>query len=250
MVFVAIPFCFAQPAYVEIKVPVGVRSETMFIRYVVNDDFGGWVQAHPDVSSCFITIRQGEPATRFRALLYAPGCAIQTADLPILGPAIPRYSFVCEPLPNVSLTGTMGNSDLLDVHQMNLQVKYVAPWGQSILGLSNGIVTDIPMGGMRHASAAGTFQFSLPDLSADPLVGRSDHPGELRILARDRASGKIVAQLVPTIRSLRTRMGGLQIRKEYPETVEFAFCAAQGERPHDANGFAIRPDASDAACDR
>ena len=114
MVFVAIPFCFAQPAYVEIKVPVGVRSETMFIRYVVNDDFGGWVQAHPDVSSYFITIRQGEPATRFRALLYAPGCAIQTADLPILGPAIPRYSFVCEPLPNVSLTGTMGNSDLLE----------------------------------------------------------------------------------------------------------------------------------------
>src|SRR5271155_5275642 len=160
VVFVAIPFCFAQPAYVEIKVPVGVRSETMFIRYVVNDDFGGWVRAHPDVSSYFITIRQGGPATRFRALLYAPGCAIQTADLPILGPAIPRYSFVCEPLPNVSLTGTMGNSDLLDVHQMNLQVKYVAPWGQSILGLSNGIVTDIPMGGMRHASAAGTFQFS------------------------------------------------------------------------------------------
>ena len=41
-------------------------------------------------------------------------------------------------------------------------------------------------------------------------------------------------------------MGGLQIRDEYPEPVEFAFCAVQGRRLLDANGFAIRSDASDS----
>lgn len=85
--FLGVPICSAQAplgsgrpaAYVEIKLPVGVRSETMFVRYELDDDFGGWVQPHPDVSSYFIsTSRQGTPATRFRALVYAPGCAIQT----------------------------------------------------------------------------------------------------------------------------------------------------------------------------
>jgi hypothetical protein len=239
--------CSAQPAYVEVKVPHGVRSETMFVRYVMNDDFGGWVQPLPGVSSYFIAIRQGAPAARFRALLYAPGCAIQTVDLPALGPAVPRYSFVCEPLPNLKLTGTVANSGRFSGREMSLQVRYVARWAQSVLGI--GMVTDIPMGNTPPAFAGGSFQLSLPDLSEDPLAGAPDHPGELRILARDRATGRVVAQLVPTLEFLKTRMGGLQIRKEYPEPVEFAFCAADGSRVHDAHGFAIRPNASDAECD-
>jgi hypothetical protein len=41
-------------------------------------------------------------------------------------------------------------------------------------------------------------------------------------------------------------MGGLRIRKEYPDPIEFAPCSAphQGFQPHDAFGFAIRPDPS------
>jgi hypothetical protein len=246
--FVAIRFCSAQPAYVEVKVPVGVRSETMFVRYALDDDFGGWVQPHPDVSSYFVTIRRDAPAARFRALLYAPGCAIQTADLPTLGTVIPRYSFVCEPLPMISLIGTVAKSGRFNGHDIDLNIRYVARWAQSVLGLGGGMVTDIPVGVARQALAGGTFRLSLPDFSEDPLAGL-DHPGEFRILAKDRSSGRIVAQLVPATPSLRSRMGGLQIRKGYPETVEFAFCLAQGPRLQDANGFAIRPDGSDSVCE-
>jgi hypothetical protein len=245
--FLVAPFCSAQPAYVEVRLPRGVRSETMFVRYVLNDDFGGWVQPRPSISSYFITIRQGASATRFRALLYAPGCAIRTANLPISDSAVPRYAFVCEPLPNITLTGTLTNPARLNGREISIEARYVARWAQGVLG--DGMVTDIPLGGTQRPFACGSFQLSVPDLSKDPLAGTPDHPGELRILARDRVSGKIVEQLVPTTESLRARMGGLQIRDEYSEPVEFAFCAVQGRRLLDSHGFAIRSDASDSACD-
>jgi len=249
-----VAICFAQPrlgsgdaaAYVEIKLPVGVRSETIFARFVLDDDFGGWVQPRPDVSSYFIsTIRHGAPATRFRAVAYAPGCAIQTIDLRTLGPAIPQYSFVCQPLRQIRLTGALIRSDL-DGREISLEVKYAPRWAESFLGPGAGGIPDIPIGEMQHAFANGSFEVSLPDLSEDPLAGVSDHAGELQILGRDRASGKIVVELIPTAQLLRTRMGGLQIRKEYPEPVEFAPCSAHGLQVHDPFGFAIRLDSNDA----
>lgn len=124
----AVAFCSAQPAYVEVRLPRGVRSETMFVRYVMADDFGGWVQPHPGISSFFITIRRGAPTSRFSALLYAPGCAIQTADLTTVDSAVPRYSFVCNPLPSIGLTGTLTNAPRLNGREVNLEVSYVARW--------------------------------------------------------------------------------------------------------------------------
>src|ERR1035438_7783964 len=79
-------FCYAQPTpsrYVEIKLPPEVLSETFFARYVLaGQDFGGWVHPLPNISSYGIgTAFEGSPVTGIKAILYAPGCAIQTLDL-------------------------------------------------------------------------------------------------------------------------------------------------------------------------
>ena len=131
-------------------------------------------------------------------------------------------------------------------------MKYVARWAGRFLGLGDAILTDIPLGGTQHSTANGTFQLSLPDFSEDPLAGTTDHPGELQLLGRD-ASGKIVAQIIPTVQFLRTRMGGLRIRKDYPVSVDFAPCSAphKAVQPRDEFGFAIRTDPRESidACD-
>jgi hypothetical protein len=115
------------------------------MRYVLDDDFGGWLKPRAGASSYFIsTSRQGTQANRFRALIYAPGCMIQTIDLPIVSSAVPRYSFVCQPLRNVTLTGTLIKPARLDGQEINVQVKYVARWAQRFLGLDDGIIPDIP----------------------------------------------------------------------------------------------------------
>jgi hypothetical protein len=256
VLFLGVSICSAQTpsppggagAHVTITLPVGVRSETIFVRYVLDEDFGGWLQPREGVSSYFIsTNRQGTPANRFRALVYAPGCMIQTIDLPILRSAVPQVSFVCQPLPSVTLTGSLIKPVRLDGREVNIQVKYVARWAQRFLGLDERIITDIPLGGVQQASANGAFALLVPDLSEDPLAGTADHPGEFQILGRDPSSGKIVALIIPITQSLRTRMGGLQIRKQYPETIEFAPCSGphSGFQPYDEFGFTLRPDPSD-----
>ena len=241
-----LPLCSAQTApYVEIKLPVGVRSETILVRYALDNDFGGWVDPRPDLSSYFVnTARQGVAAARFRALIYAPGCAIQTVVLSTSGSSVPRYPFVCEPLPNVRLTGALIKSDRLQGREISLEVKYVAQWG-----FGDDWPTDIPVAVTPYASDDGTFEVSLPDLSGDPATAAPDRAGEFQILTRDRTNGSILAQLVPTVSTLRTRLGGLEIRKAYPDKLEFAACPSRGPQLHDAIGFSIRTTAKDT-CDR
>ena len=91
-------------------------------------------------------------------------------------------------------------------------------------------------------SADGRFHLQLPDFSESP--GGS---GEVRIVAKDETNEAVVAMLVPP-KSVRTRMGGLVVRKDYPGEHIFTPCVASSARVPDHEGFAIRPDISDS-CD-
>jgi hypothetical protein len=243
----------ASPSrYVEIKLPDGVPSESIFIRYVLDaDDFGDWVQQRPSVSSYLIEMnRAGHQATRIRAILYAPGCAIQTMDLALSGSNSQQYSFACQPLPSIWISGNLTRQDRLYRHEVSIRANYVARWAQSFLGLGAGIVTTIPVGDVVNVSPNGSFRLLVPDFSRDPSAGAPDYPGELQLWARDRTNDEVLAQLIPVgVAAAKTRMGGLRIQSAYPSDMVFAPCAANPPLLHDAFGFALRPDVNDA-CDR
>jgi hypothetical protein len=208
------------------------------------------VQSLTGVSSYVIrTTLDDQPATGIRAILYAPGCAIQTFDLSLSPSTNPQYSFVCQPLKNTSIVGSITQRDRLYKREVKLQAIYMARWAQAFLGLDRDIFTAIPVGDVAYLSADGRFQLSVPDLSQDPLVTAPDHPGEVRIWDKDTTSDAIVAQLIPISPHLiKVRMGGLNVLNEYPSEIVFAPCAANRRQAHDKLGFAIRPDASDP-CD-
>jgi hypothetical protein len=247
--------CPAQPNhshYIEIKLSPGIISERVFIRYLLTgDDFGDWVQPRPGISSYFIsTTHAGRPATRIKALLYAPGCAIRTLDLPVSGSTNPPYSFICQPLPNISITGTLTAMDRLYHRDLKIQARYVARWAASFFDLDPYLITAVPVGEAANVSPDGHFLLSVPDFSLDPLAASPQLPGELQIWAIDKPSNQIVAELILTRpESLKTRMAGLKIQSEYPPELIFGFCAADYRRPHDAFGFAFRQDDT-LACDR
>jgi hypothetical protein len=248
-----IPKPAAGPShYIEIKLPGSVNSESVFIRYqLAGEQFGSWVQPHPGVSSYFIsTTHEGRPVTRIKALLYARGCAIQTLDVRVSASSDQQYSLICLPLPTVSIVGALTRTDRLYGRAVKLQAKYIARWSQSFLEASDGIFTTIPVGDVAYPSPDGRFRLWVPDFSQDPFAGAPDHPGELQIWATDQASDGIVALLIPAgPQAIKTRMGGLKIRSEYPPEIVFVPCAANPPRVHDAIGFAKRPGPSDA-CDR
>jgi hypothetical protein len=238
--------------YIEIKLPPEVNSQGFFIRYVLpGEDFGGWIQPLPAVTSYVIgTTSKGRPATGIKAVLYAPGCAIQTLDLTLSGSDNPQYYFICHPVRNTWIEGALTRSDRLYGLDVRLQAKYVARWAPRFMRLEESLITSIPVGTVAYLSADGRFRLEIPDFSQDPLAAAPDHPGEIQIWARDKNSGVVVAQLIPTgAQLIKARMGGLKIQSEYPSEIVFAPCAANPPRVHDRIGFALRPDAGDA-CDR
>jgi len=241
----------ANPShYVEIKLPPEVHSDTFFARYVLaGQDFGGWVHPLPNTSSYGIsTTFEGRPATGIKAILYAPGCAIQTLDLDLTGSDNPQFLFLCQPTTVIAIQGALILPERLYGRKVKLQAKYIARWAQSFLGLDESVVTSIQIGDVAHVSADGRFRLVIPDLSQDPLAGTLNHPGELQVWAKDETSDAIVAKLIPTDpQFLKARMGGLKVRNQYPEVV-FAPCAERPAQPHDKYGFAMRPDIADA-CD-
>ena len=111
---------------------------------------------------------------------------------------------------DLGIHGILARPDRLWRHKVRLQVKYIPLWAESFLGLGDTPTTNIPAGDRTELSADGRFRLLLPDFSQTP--GRS---GEFRIVATDEGNEAVVAMLVPP-KSLRTRMGGLVVRKDYP----------------------------------
>lgn len=242
-----IPQAVASPARdVEIKLPAGIASETIFIRYRLPDeDLGGWVQPRPGVSSYLInTTDESHPAGRLKALIYAPGCALQALDVPLSGPRHQEYAFTCRPLPNVWISGKLTRLDRLYGREVRIGAKYVALWAQPFLGLRDDIAIDIPVGDAVDLEADGHFRMLVPDFSHDGLAGAPDHPGALQIWARDKTSGGLVGLLMPELRGTKTPIGGVTIRPEYFPEIIFAPCTETPPPVH--NAFALRPAPIDA----
>lgn len=240
----------ANPShYFEIKFPAGVNAETVYIRYVLaGEEFGGLVQPRSGVSSYLIdTAIAGRSAAGIKAVLHAPGCAIQTLDIALSGSNNEQYSFVCKPLASIPIAGRLTHPDRLYGRDVRLQTRYIARWAGTFLGLDDNTVPVIPVGDAVGPSADGRFRLSVPDLSS---LGASDHPGEIQIWAKDKTSGELVALLIPAgAQAITTRMGGLRIMSGYPSEIAFAPCPMNSSELHDREGFALRPDLSDA-CDR
>jgi hypothetical protein len=229
----------------EVTLPTGVRSEGAFVHFAVDgDETGGWVQPPAGVSSFRLdTSGAGGAAARVRAILHVPGCRLQTLDLPV---AESQYSFECRPLGTIAIPGALTRSDRLYGRQVTLEARYVARWARSFLGLRAPLVDAIPIGDVVDLPPDGRFRLTVPDLSQYPLA----RDGEFQIWARDKATRRLVDQVTPlSPASVRARMGGLRIERAYRSEIVFAPCAATATQPHDAEGFALRPDLFDG-CDR
>jgi hypothetical protein len=232
---------FAAPVWagqVVIHLPPGVPSETVFIRYVrAGEKFGGGVRSQAGVSSYAIDTSIGAiPATGLKAVIYAPGCAIQTVDLRLSGPKDEEYAFLCKPLTSVRIEGRLIEARSLRENGAVIQARYIARWAHSFLGLTDDSVLVIPVGETESLSADGHFEISLPDLFHDQLAGSAD--GDLQFWARDKTGENLLAQLIA---KGATRLGSLKIQRQYPSELVFVACGPYRTRIYD-NGFARRSD--------
>lgn len=215
----------APPHYVEIKIPRGVDSARVFIRYRLDDDpgtIGGWVDPQADVSSYFVaTTQNGKAASRLRALVYAPGCAMRTYDLSLSGSSVQQALFDCRPVPSLWISG-MANG----LKDSRIVAKYTGRWVQDFFGLGDGIVTLIPVGEANYFTDKGRFQELIPDFSGE------ERPGEIQFWATDPATGNVLARLLPSMHPTPA--------SATPVEIKFVVCGIRESRAHDSFGFAIR----------
>jgi hypothetical protein len=239
--------CFGQPSAFEIRLPSGVPSEHFVIRYFITGAFGGfngWVDQRRGLPVYRVnTVYQGKPATHFKAILYAPGCAIQTISVALSETSARSYDFACYRLPSIPLNGKLTRTERLRGKVVEIRVNYVAYWAHAFFGISDGFVTTIPVG-VASPDENGDFTVSLPDFSQDELASAPDHPGVFQFWAREKTTGNLIAELVPA--ETKARFGSLEIKSEYPQDLVFTPCAVT--RRIEPKGFAKRSDVD--LCDR
>jgi len=222
-------------------------------RFKVTGDslgFSGWIVPESQMSSYRVNHLPVGPATRFKAILYSPGCALRVLDIPINAVQEFKYMFDCDSVSSVNIRGTVKGYDRFYAHKVRIEAKYVALWAPAFYGSDDGSTTAIPLGSTAALSDAGYFWLSIPDLSSDKLAASEDHPGEIQFWARDKVSGLVVAQLRLSPEnglSQPTRLGGIRPQEVSAQLV-FLPCAANPGVPHDHFGFALRPDPH-GACD-
>ena len=233
---------------VEIQLPAGIASETVFIRYAMTGEtLGGWVEPRAGVSSyvistalaSVISTALASPSVKgIKAVIYTPGCAFRTLDLTFSNAARERYAFVCEPLPTVGIAGKLSQPGALGAADVKVEARYIARWAGTFLGLDRNLVTVVRLGETQLA-ADGRFRISVPDLLQDPLASS----GEVQIWSK----GDKEEQLIPVGKqaALSTRMAGLPVRAAYFSEIPFAeilfaLCRSEGPVLHTSEGFAIR----------
>jgi hypothetical protein len=234
----------------DVEFHFGVGSAGVWGRYVFRDARtvrSGWITPRNGQESFEISGLPTDTAGHLRAIVYVPGCAIQTYDILVEKPG--RYSkcFECQAVPRVQITGQLPIMILGYGHPVQIEAKFVARWAAAFFRFDDGTSTEIPFGNAATLDERSIFHMLVPDLRAVVGGGPQGSQGAIRFLVRDRVTGQILDQLRISSPGFQTgRFADLPIDLLRPEGVRLTFLTADHECGHDQFGFAHR--SSDNFC--
>ncbi len=217
------------------------HAQGFWARYLVTTRTArtpGWIVSESGEESYDVAGISPGPVSRFRGILYAPGCALQLADFAIAEAKNYSYVFPCEPVKQIEIQGTVIDPQRLSESRMTIDAKYVATWAENFFGYDDGTETEIPLGSVANLDGQNRFRLSIPNLG-------TQKGGEIRIWLRDDASGRTEDQLrvsQQTPEGQRTRLGGIPMAALDSPALQFNVCSANSPSEHDKYGFALRDD--------
>ena len=211
---------------VSISLPPSIPSETVQIRYHMIGPFGGYggyTEQRPDLHLYEIKASaDGKAATEIKMLVYATGCRIQTFDLFLTEASDVKEEFVCDVLPDMTLSGQIVPRELVRDQNTGLTITYMALWAHEFFGITDGPVAEIRLATVSP-DANGRFQVNLPDFSADTRPSSLfKDSATLRLMLRDSKTwNHIVSNLEPELSDFRSESHELRIRSFYPSDLKF-----------------------------
>jgi hypothetical protein len=210
---------------VSIALPADVRSEKVWVQYVLYGPFGAHggngVRKPGSQLIEIVAAGEGKRADGMKMLVWAPGCKIQTFDIPIRESADVYESFVCSPLPSITLVGQIKNAHMDGKKPAEVRVDYLALWACSFFGLVDCMVPQASVG-TAIPDPQGIFEIDVPDFSADPISSDSDRGAEFQLALREVKTWNLIAFLEPELETLRTRSRALKIVPSYPANLAFS----------------------------
>jgi hypothetical protein len=180
---------------VSILLRLDVPSETVQIDYFMSGAFGGYGgndgPIRPGLRSYEIpAFVDGKPASDFKIAIYAPGCQIETADIPLTGGRIVEHPFKCQRIRSTELAGQIP-ADAVGPRD-EVAISYLAPWvSGNFFGIADGPTTEFQIATVP-VNPAGMFRVDLSDLSAGPP---NSYQGSWWLQLQDHSTGNRIADL-------------------------------------------------------
>jgi len=218
----------SSPPSVSVLLPPSVPSETVQIAYQLAGPFGGvggYAGPKPDLQSYEIdTSVDGKTAREIRMIVYASGCEIQTFFFSLKADSAIKQEFECQHVPAVLLSGQIVPDELVRNNKnAELDVDYMAPWGDKFFGILDGAVLYFKIASVR-LDAKGRFQVKLPYFTIDSksLEPQSSYQSSFHLSLRDSDTGNPIAwNLEPELSDFASEVHELEIRPFYPAGLRF-----------------------------
>lgn len=116
-------------SYATLEIAFPAHESGFWGRFKVTGDppgFSGWIVPKPQMSYYQVDRLPVSPATRFKAILYSPGCALRVSDIPINAVQEFKYVFDCDAVSSTSIRGRVKRFDRFYGHRVRIEAKYVA----------------------------------------------------------------------------------------------------------------------------
>jgi hypothetical protein len=210
------------PKSVRLEFPETVNLTGLAIRYFLVGPFGGFgsfVRTQSDVRVYDVEASHaGQTARTLKAIVYCPGRRIVLISESGFGNGSAKTLPVnFETLGSVPLAGRVL---VADSRPLQVEVTYLAPWGHSFFGISDGAITSFRVASTQ-LRPDGSFSVLVPDLVSDPVVAGygPDLRGWFQLVAREPETGNIAFFLRSGDEASRPM--GVPIAREYPGELQF-----------------------------
>jgi len=228
----------SSPPSVSVLLPPSIPSETVQIAYQLAGPFGGvstYTDPKPDLQSYEIGASvDGKAAKEIRMIVYAQGCELQTFFIPLQADSAIKQEFECQHVPAVLLSGQIVPDELVRNNKnAELDVDYMAPWGDRFFGILDGAVPYFKIASVR-LDAKGRFQVKLPYFDVDSKLPEppSSYRSNFRLSLRDSDTGNLIAwNLEPELSDFVSETHELEIRPFYPAGLRFKVQPSNSPEP-------------------
>ncbi len=214
----------AQLPAVSVAFPTALSSVRVWIQYVLYGPFGAYgntIVGKPGSQLLRIPAGvKGKPVGRVKMFAWAPGCKIESFDIPLRESSDVQESYACNPLPTVSLAGQVSSTHQHGKKRLQVSVDYLASWSCGFFELADCMIFPIPLG-TAILDPQGMFQVELPDFSADPTSSEPNGGTELQLVLREVKTGNLIAFLEPDLETFRSSGHRLKIASSYLEDMVF-----------------------------